>query len=90
MKISTVVVLGIAGFYFYNKLNTSYQAALADRNALLAMLTPEQQAALMSAIQASTSVVTQAAQTVAAAVQTPAPSTSVPLSGLGDVMEFQY
>lgn len=74
------LIVGGVGYFIYNQLQQKYNAAMADRNALLAMLTPDQRAQLLQGVQAmqtaATTVVTgaQAAmQAASAAVATPVP-----------------
>ncbi len=72
------VVMAGLGYYLYNQLQQKYNAAMADRNALLAMLTPDQRAQLLQGVQtmqnAATAVVQGAQQAIASAsAAAPAP-----------------
>jgi hypothetical protein len=72
------LLLGFGAYYMYNQMQSKLNAAMADRAALLNMLTPDQRATLASGIQAAASAATQVAATTAQLISSAsAPAASV-------------
>jgi len=71
MKIPwTLIILGGGGAYLYYQLNQAYQAALADRNALISQLTPAQQQTLNTATAQVGTIASQLAASATSAIKT--------------------
>lgn len=63
------IIMGVAFYIIYNKLQQDYQKVLADRQALLSILTPEQQQQLLTLINNTKSAAAQATAAVQPIVQ---------------------